>query len=268
VTGIFFVLILFFILTFFSPVQGRGKGSGLEITWIGHSCFEIRFFDFRILVDPHTPEWFEYSRPEGRYDLVFASHKAADHFHFDGLDADVFLLASGAEDAFIRQKNPETEKWRGKITRTKINTEITFWTVASYHDDQKGAVEGVNGILCFDLGGIKIGHLGDLGHVLEEEQLIKIGSVDILMIPVDGYYTIDIATAKTIIHQLNPSIVFPMHYKTEKSDPEAPVYTEKDILKGFPGAKRIRQSTFIIDDQWLNQNKQVIIPDYLHQKRK
>lgn len=70
------------------------------------------------------------------------------------------------------------------------------------------------------------------------------------------------------INQLDPYLVFPMHYKTEKSRTKAPVYTEKDILSGFPGAKRIRQSSIAVSKEWLAQKRQVNIPDYLYQNKK
>jgi L-ascorbate metabolism protein UlaG (beta-lactamase superfamily) len=239
------------------------KKNELEITWIGHSCFEIQYSDQRILIDPFTPEWFDYTRPQGKYDLVFASHKAKDHYFFDGIDADLYLLASGKKEVFFQESHSGSQIVEGRTARNIGTGSFTFWTVPSYHDDQKGAAEGVNGILCFDFNGIKVVHLGDLGHVLEESHLTKIGSVDVLMIPIDGYFTIDIDTAKTIIHQLDPKIVFPMHYKTERSKLTQPIYTEKDIIGGFGNVKRLRQSRLVIDGNLLDQRQTIILLKYL-----
>jgi len=253
-------------ILFYSCYSEQEKAdSDLVISWIGHSCYEIKYHDFRILLDPHTPEWFDYSRPKGRFDIVFATHKAADHFYFEGIEANEYLLSSGAKDEFIQQRHSKDVVIKDKTTRTKNNKSFSIWTVASFHDDQGGAAEGVNGVLCFDFGGIKVVHLGDLGHILEETHLNKIGTVDVLMIPVDGYYTIDIKTAKAIIQQLDPRIVLPMHYKTEKSSITAPIYTEKNLLEGFPSLKRIHHSHLDIDKDTLNHRQQVIILDYLDQ---
>ena len=145
----------------------QNKANGLEITWIGHSCFEIQYFDQRILIDPFTPEWFDYVRPQGKYNFVFASHKAKDHHFFDGIDADLYLLASGEKDVFIQERHSGKQTLEGKTVKQIGTGSFTFWTVPSYHDDQKGAAEGTNGILCFDFDRIKVVHLGDLGHVLE-----------------------------------------------------------------------------------------------------
>jgi L-ascorbate metabolism protein UlaG (beta-lactamase superfamily) len=242
----------------------QNKSIGLEITWIGYSCFEIRYFDQKILIDPFTPEWFDYTKPQGRYNFVFASHKAKDHYFFDEIDADFYLLASGEKDVFFQESHSGKQLLEGKTVGNIGPGTFTFWTVPAYHDNQKGAADGVNGILCFDFNGIKVVHLGDIGHVLEENHLKKIGSVDVLMIPIDGYFTIDIDTAKKIIDQLDPKIVLPMHYKTERSKLTQPIYTEKHIISGFKKVKKLHQSRLVIDENILNQKQQIILLEYLN----
>jgi L-ascorbate metabolism protein UlaG (beta-lactamase superfamily) len=240
----------------------QSKTEGLEITWIGHSCFEIEYSDLRILIDPFTPEWFDYVRPQGKYNYVFSSHKAEDHRYFDGIHADFYLLASGDQDTFFQKSRSGNQLLKGKTLNNTETGTFTFWTVPSFHDDQNGAVDGVNGILCFDFDGIKVVHLGDLGHVLEEKHIRKIGTVDILMIPIDGYFTINIDMAKKIINQLEPKVAFPMHYKTEKSKLTHPIYTEKDILDGFTNIKKLHRSRLVIDENILNQQQQIILLKY------
>lgn len=241
----------------------QDQTNSIEIIWIGHSCFEIEYSELRILIDPFTPEWFDYARPQGKYDFVFASHKAKDHYFFDGIHADFYLLASGDQGMFFQKSHSGKQQLEGKTAKKNDTGTFTFWTVPSYHDDQKGAVDGVNGILCCDFDGIEVVHLGDLGHVLMDDQIKKIGAVDVLMIPIDGYFTIDIDTAKKIIDQLNPSIVLPMHYKTERSKLTQPIYTEKDILDGLANIKKFRQSRLVIDSNVLNQKQRIILLEYL-----
>ena len=68
----------------------------------------------------------------------------------------------------------------------------------------------------FEVGGVRIAHLGDLGHVLNDEQLAAIGAVDVLLVPVGGTFTIDALKATRVVEQLRPRImVIPMHYKTD-----------------------------------------------------
>jgi L-ascorbate metabolism protein UlaG (beta-lactamase superfamily) len=87
--------------------------------------------------------------------------------------------------------------------------------VGVYHDDKRGAERGLNTVFLFEVGGLRIAHLGDLGHLLTDEQLSAIGSVDIVLVPVGGFYTIDAYQATRVVDQLHPRlVVLPMHYKT------------------------------------------------------
>ena len=88
--------------------------------------------------------------------------------------------------------------------------------VRSYHDRKMGRLRGENTIFCFSLDGIRICHLGDLGHILSPSQIREIGPVDMLFLPVGGRYTIDARDADEVMDQLNPALVVPMHYRTEK----------------------------------------------------
>ena len=60
-----------------------------------------------------------------------------------------------------------------------------------------------------------LGHLGDLGHLLDNRQVRDMNHIDILFVPVGGYYTINHTQADQVIQQVKPKIVIPMHYKTD-----------------------------------------------------
>jgi L-ascorbate metabolism protein UlaG (beta-lactamase superfamily) len=83
-----------------------------------------------------------------------------------------------------------------------------------YHDDQQGAVRGRNTIFVLEVDGLRIAHLGDLGHVLTPDMVQSIGEIDILLVPVGGNYTLDAAMATEVVDQLRPRAIIPMHYKT------------------------------------------------------
>jgi L-ascorbate metabolism protein UlaG (beta-lactamase superfamily) len=83
----------------------------------------------------------------------------------------------------------------------------------SYHDDSQGKERGKNTIFVFQIEGILIAHLGDLGHQLSDKQIEDLGPIDVLMIPVGGSFTIGPEAAAKLISNLGPSIVIPMHYK-------------------------------------------------------
>ena len=93
--------------------------------------------------------------------------------------------------------------------------DVRIFGVQSFHDNGGGAQRGRNMIFVYETAGLKIVHLGDLGHVLTQDQLGPIGgNVDVLMIPVGGGFTVDIPGANEVVAQLRPKLVFPMHYKT------------------------------------------------------
>ena len=94
--------------------------------------------------------------------------------------------------------------------------DVAIRSVGVYHDEEKGEKRGLNAVFVFEVGGLRMAHLGDLGHLLTDEQLPAIGPVDVVLVPVGGFFTIDAAQATKVIEQLKPrTIVMPMHYKTD-----------------------------------------------------
>ncbi len=77
------------------------------------------------------------------------------------------------------------------------------------------AQRGKNGVFILDIDGLRIVHLGDLGHKLSREQLRRLGKVDVLMIPVGGVYTLNGLEAQKVVAQVKPTrYILPMHYGT------------------------------------------------------
>jgi L-ascorbate metabolism protein UlaG (beta-lactamase superfamily) len=87
--------------------------------------------------------------------------------------------------------------------------------IGSYHDKKEGANEGKSTIFRFDIGGVNVVHLGDLGVMLSNQQIDKLGDVDVLLVPVGGKKTLDAKEAAELVRILEPRIVIPMHYKIE-----------------------------------------------------
>jgi L-ascorbate metabolism protein UlaG (beta-lactamase superfamily) len=167
----------------------------MEIAYLGHSSFKIIGKDLSIVCDPYDAAKVGLTFPRTEADVVTVSH---DHFDHN---------ATGAvRGQFICFDTPgEYEIKNGEITGT-----------ASYHDDKNGAERGPNTIFSYDIDGINICHLGDLGAPLTSAQLEKIDGVDILMIPVGGKDTIGPKEAVKVIAEIEPKIVIPMHYKAGK----------------------------------------------------
>ena len=90
---------------------------------------------------------------------------------------------------------------------------IRFRTIGLYHDATNGMQRGKNSAWIVDVDGLTFMHLGDLGHTLSAEQVKAIGTVDVLMVPVGGIYTLNGEQAKTVVERLRPRLfVVPMHF--------------------------------------------------------
>jgi L-ascorbate metabolism protein UlaG (beta-lactamase superfamily) len=172
----------------------------MNIKYLGHAAFVITSdTGIRIITDPYeTGPDLTYGEITESADIVTVSH---DHFDHSNVAA--------------VKGNPGVVR---KTGRSKVKG-IEFTGTATYHDEAKGRLRGNNTIFCFEVDGIRVCHLGDLGHLLNDKQVAEIGSVDIVLIPVGGYYTIDAKAATEVCNQLKPKVVIPMHYKTEKGIP-------------------------------------------------
>ena len=166
------------------------------ITWLGHSCFLLQGEEgITILLDPFFEDSVGYPLPKLKADIVLISHAHTDHSN---------ARAGGGSSQVIL--GPGEHRSLGLKIRG----------IGSYHDQKMGRLRGENTIFCFILDGIRVCHLGDLGHILSPSQIKEIGPVDLLFLPVGGRYTIDAAAADEVMDQLNPALVVPMHYRTEK----------------------------------------------------
>lgn len=168
------------------------------VKWWGHACFEI--MDSAIVVtDPHDGKSVGMPVPKVSADIVLVSHSHLDH-------------ASGKSIVAKPEAKILDKPGNYEIKGVKVKGVTTF------HDDSGGSKRGSNTIFVFEVGGIRFAHLGDLGHILSDKEVREIGPIDILMIPVGGYYTIDADTASAVVDKVKPKIVIPMHYKVEGLD--------------------------------------------------
>lgn len=135
---------------------------------------------------------------------------------------------------------------------------IKFSGIPAYHDASEGKERGNNAVICFEVDGVKICHLGDLGHLLSDAQVAEIGRVDILLIPVGGNYTIDAEVAGQVSDQLNPGVIIPMHYQTAKSG--LPIAGVDEFLQGKKDVTRLDTSEMEFRAGGLPVNPQIIVP--------
>jgi L-ascorbate metabolism protein UlaG (beta-lactamase superfamily) len=200
---------------------GSVRAGEVKIAWYGQSMFEIvTSKGTRIVTDPHNLE--EYRIKPMKADLVLMSHFHTDHIATDMIEnikeAKQFnaLKKSGPGGSVIDWNNVD-EKFK----------DVRFQSMATYHDAMSGLQRGKNGCWIIDVDGLRIVHLGDLGHMLNKTQLKKLGTVDILMVPVGGVYTLNGLEAFKVCQDIKPRrYVLPMHYGT-------PIFTDLLPLKYF-----------------------------------
>ena len=209
----------------------------MKVKWRGHASFIISADDgTRIITDPFGDyAGLRYKRIEEAADIVVVSHSHGDHV--------------GAKI----KGDP------GKVTgsgRKKVGG-IEFRGLATYHDTSKGKERGDNTVFCFMVDGLRICHLGDLGHGLSKSEISEIGQVDVLMVPVGGYYTIDAGEAGLICEQIEPRVIFPMHYKTDKCD--FPITGVDEFLRGRTNVRMMDESEVELKKEQLPQKTEIIV---------
>jgi L-ascorbate metabolism protein UlaG (beta-lactamase superfamily) len=84
--------------------------------------------------------------------------------------------------------------------------------VPTYHDSDKGAKHGRNTVYLIEIDDVRICHLGDLGHSLDDSEAEPLTSADVLLVPVGGRSAISATQAAEVVRQLEPRYVVPMHY--------------------------------------------------------
>ncbi len=128
-------------------------------------------------------------------DLVLVSHQHHDHNAVNTIDGDPQVID------------------RAGVFEPLPGVRVT--AIEAFHDSQGGALRGKTLLFLIEAEGLRIAHLGDLGHKLTQEQTAALKNPDVLLIPVGGHFTIDAATAVEVCDQLQPRTVIPMHYRTE-----------------------------------------------------
>jgi len=205
----------------------------MEIQWLGHAAFLITLENgTRILTDPYEAGFrdiIRYGPIEAVADVVTVSHEHGDHNYVAGLAG-----------------NPQVVRGPG----VQAAGGLTFERFASFHDQAEGKERGPNTIFCFEAEGLRVCHLGDLGHTLDEGLVAALGRVDVLFIPTGGpQATLPLEEARQVCRRLKPAVTIPMHFKNEKCT--FPAHGVEDFMAGEPGARRLNQNRVQVSRQTL-----------------
>jgi len=213
----------------------------MKINYYGHSAFNITTEKgTRIIIDPYESGAFNgalsYGKISDQTDIVITSHNHADHSYTKDIKGKFILISK--QDIY-------------EIRDVKIKT------INTYHDNSGGKERGHNLISVISADNLVLAHLGDLGHILDYGALQEMGKVDILIIPVGGVFTLDAALAVTVMNDIKPDIIIPMHYKTTKcAFPIAPV---EDFTQGRNNVRVLQESQILIKQETLSSEREIIV---------
>jgi L-ascorbate metabolism protein UlaG (beta-lactamase superfamily) len=186
----------------------------MQIQYLGHSSFKLRGGVATVVTDPYS-KGVGWTFNKTAADIVTVSHDHDDHNAIDRVEGT------------SRRKEPYVVTAPGEYEISEVG--IFGW--GSFHDDKEGEERGKNTIYNIHVDNVRVAHLGDLGHTLSDELVEYIGAVDVLLVPVGGVYTINAEQAVDLVNQLQPAIVIPMHYKTERHNPK--IFSDLDGVDLF-----------------------------------
>jgi L-ascorbate metabolism protein UlaG (beta-lactamase superfamily) len=187
-----------------SPTLATGTdNAAVGLRWFGQSMFLMTSpGGTTVLLDPFNDIGYTVPPPLNT-NVATITHEHPDHNNgaLGGTAATVIrgLTADGYAD----------------VDQTIGDVHIT--TLPTYHDDQQGALRGRNAAFVFETAGLRIAHLGDLGHQLDASQLAALGKIDVLMVPTGGGFSVGSEGATRLTAAIAPTMVFPMHYQTTKA---------------------------------------------------
>lgn len=161
----------------------------MDVTWHGHACFRLRGRSATAVTDPYPPSLGP-KLAKFECDLVTLSHAHENHSYL-----------AATKDAFVVEGPGEYEVKGVGVTG-----------IPTFHDAAGGAEYGRNTVFLLEIDDVRVCHLGDLGHRLDDELTERLGTVDILLVPVGGTKTLTPALAAEVVRLVEPRYVVPMHF--------------------------------------------------------
>jgi len=212
----------------------------MRIKYLGHAAFELTLESgTKIVFDPYESGAFgtlNYGPIKGEFDVAIVSHDHDDHC---------------CKNILSRVKTIVN-----KVGKFEIEG-ITVESVATFHDDRKGSQRGKNLISVVETEGLRIAHLGDLGHSITAKDFPMLKGVDVMMIPVGGHFTIDSRTAAQVVKAFDPRIVIPMHYLTPKVD--LPITPVENFTKLMDNVEKAGESEIVVTRETLPAKLKVVV---------
>ncbi|MDR2017852.1 MAG: MBL fold metallo-hydrolase [Syntrophobacterales bacterium] len=216
----------------------------MKIKWYGHAAFGITTDQgVKIIIDPYQSGAFggalTYGKITEEADLVLTSHDHDDHNYVKDI-----------KGTFVRIATPGIHESKG----------VKIQALPAYHDPSKGSERGSNLLFVIEADGLRVTHFGDLGHVLGNDLIKDLGPIDVLLLPVGGFFTIDSLEATEVMESVKPAITIPMHFKTEKC--EFPIAPLDEFTKGKKGVIKVKSSEIEVVKESLPQKPEIFVLQY------
>lgn len=218
----------------------------MKIRWYGHSAFRITTTDgVNIIIDPYESGGLggsiSYGPIEDAADIVLVSHGHGDHNYTGGI------------------KGPYTDI-RSEGFYDVRGVRIT--AIPTFHDLSGGRERGQNLVFVIEAtaDGLKVVHLGDLGHPLDQDAVDRIGKTEVLLLPVGGFFTIDAEATSRVMNDIKPLMTIPMHFKTEKID--FPIAGVDEFIRGKERVTRLTGSEVEVTKARLPKEPEIFVLQY------
>ncbi len=212
--------------------------------WLGQACFLLTtLMGTRILIDPPHPQvGYAIAAHSVPANLVFVSHTHFDHNFVEAAAPIAGNIPHVEQPLPLSATLQETSgAYSFGPTGAEVD-KVTFERLSAFHDNNGGKERGPDTLTVIETGGLRIVHMGDIGQLqLTPEQVTAIGRVDVLMLPVGGFFTVDGPQAAALVEQLKPRVILPMHYATPalSADLQAKLAPAAPFLAAMKGHAQI-----------------------------
>lgn len=171
--------------------------SQARLTFVGHATWLIESAGGIAVATDYN----DYIRPPMVPDIATMNRAHTSHYSIAPDPAIKHVLRGWSPEGAGPVKHDMT---LGDVRVRNVATNIRDWA--------GGYIPHGNSVFIFELAGMCIGHLGHLHHTLSAEQIGNIGQLDVVMVAVDGSYTLDVAGVVETLKSLRARLVLPMHY--------------------------------------------------------
>ena len=198
----------------------------MKIIWLGHASYKIEEEGISVILDPYR----NLSVPGLKFPKgIEANYVFCSHDHYD-------------HDAKNLVKIIPTDK------------KLDYKLIEVPHDDVGGKKRGMCYVTIINLDGRSLAHLGDLGDIRVIDKIKELQYIDVILWPINGFYTIGAKEAKDVLEILKPKVLIPMHYEM------------KELRVGYPDGNQIEIFKNLVKDYRLVDDYQIEVNDTMLDK--